>query len=398
MTNHNLVETTIKAKDTIQEFDPEFKWGEMPPQDISGQLTRSMLEMRKPKAYELKEPPALPRHKTMKQQKVEFNTPDCPIMAHSIELLEYIRQASELVSKLENKPYAIYGYAERISELSQPPPFQSNQRGAIPKDRRSRSSSSGKGDEQGESLFCAPKIDCDFRDGKTITTFPCMSTESVSEVLKSSVIKITGHTGYAEIQSSCLNVLTGVASSFMKNFSDSIRDALDHEAETGHTPFYDVLHTVLNEAGIVNIEEIRQFWNNRILKRHKRLQKQAAELAKEVQSMKYRMQEVKLDSVQVSSLHGSRGKWTPVAGMSSGPFRGERPEIGTSTWTEQTIKQEPYEMQSAQPLVMQRVEQGGVQANPLDFNPVKLDDNLESAFEFSEFVDYQPLRKKSRNT
>ena len=77
----------------------------------------------------------------------------------------FMYRANGLLSKLENKSYAIYGYGNQIAELSQPPPFHSDNQKTISKDRRSRSSSSGKGDdnELEEPIFSAPELEHDFR-------------------------------------------------------------------------------------------------------------------------------------------------------------------------------------------------------------------------------------------
>lgn len=98
----------------------EHRWGVMPPQDMPGQLTRSMVEMRKPKAYEvwswdkpsvavsewwylfqLKELPSLPTHAMKYEDVEELCITPCPLVLHSIQLMTYIKQVDITYSPIQ---------------------------------------------------------------------------------------------------------------------------------------------------------------------------------------------------------------------------------------------------------------------------------------------------------
>lgn len=363
-----------------------FKWGNMPPQDIPGQLTRSMLEMRKPKAYELKELPSLPLHvHAHSRDSNEVRVPACPVLQHSIKLLMYIRQAKSLICDLDNKSYAMYGQANKVADLSTPPPFQPNE---LPRKGGSKGFETGAG-KTSPALFVAPELDNQFRDGMGDFSFPPISQDAATTLLKESVQAIAAHAGYEEMTTSCLNGLTGITRNFLENFSKRMRDALDREAETGCPPFYDVLDEVLNYSGTKSLKDLGLFWNLRVVQRHKSLEKRAMALSKEVRSLSYRVGEVDVDAVQVTQ--SKFGKWTPVVGMRSGSDIGQRRDPAVTGRFQQSIKSEHRDnnyMDMPDPFTDRKPSQ----ESPFDF-----DDGMDSTFGLGELDNHHIPKKKSRN-
>nr|XP_039259025.1 uncharacterized protein LOC120335561 [Styela clava] len=341
-----------RSRQSANVVDTDFQWGKMPQQDISGQFTRSMMEMRKPKAFEQSEPPPLYNHdrKSVSPPK-EIDVPQCPIVAHTIKLMKYMRKVHYLISRLDNR--SIHGFSIQCRELSSPPPFESeNSKSVGSITRRSRSSSSGKSDTEENFLFSAPKEQSKFRLGTKTSHFPQMDDATSSRILKRSVATVAVHTGYVESTSSALDVLTGVAEAYLISFSKSLRHSADIEAQTGKTAFYDPLDQALHESGSSSLKDIEKFWQTKIINRHKLLQKQAEKLGRTLTSMKYaRPEEVKrqVKPENITSFPSTYGKWTPVTGMSSSPFSSGRTTDTSSAigWEEKSIKNEPRDNMSA---------------------------------------------------
>lgn len=340
----------VKSKESANVVDVNFEWGKMPQQDISGQFTRSMMEMRKPKAFELPEPPRLLN--SVKKEDIstarEVEIPECPIVAHTIKLIKYMKKVQYLLSKLDSR--SIHGYNIQCRELSTPPPFENAQPAVT---RRSRSSSSGESDDVKEKfLFSAPKTHSDFRLGTKIAQFPPMDPTTTSRILKRSVATVASHTGFVESTSSSLNVLTGLAEAFMISFSRSLRHAADVEAQTGRTAYFDCLDQALHECGYSGLSDVEKFWQNKVVRRHKVMQTQADKLANTLKSRKFQNpEEVKkqMKPESLSSFPSSYGKWTPVTGMSSSPFTSGRTtdtSSGTGWGEKSDVKRETTEQSS----------------------------------------------------
>ena len=115
---------------------------------------------------------------------------------------------------------------------------------------------------------------------KLNTLPPLMSSHKAQKALKKSVAVLTAFHGYDLSTDQALDVLTDATSQFLSKFCNLLRHARDRELlNSSKNGFPDILCRVYSEMGLGSILDIRSYYKNSIIAKHKAIGEAAEALA-----------------------------------------------------------------------------------------------------------------------
>ena len=129
---------------------------------------------------------------------------------------------------------------------------------------------------------------------------PLINSHTAHKSLKKSVAALTAFHGFDQSSDQALDVLTDATSQFLSKFSNLLRHSRDKELSTNSKcGFPDIICRVYQEMGLGSILDMRSYYKNSIMAKHKAIGETAEALAFECHH---------LDEMQVTS-HNSVNSW-----------------------------------------------------------------------------------------
>ena len=144
----------------------------------------------------------------------------------------------------------------------------------------------------------------DFLPKKRLTHLPpLINSHTAHKSLKKSVAVLTAFHGYDQSTDQSLDVLTDATSQFLSKFCNSLRQARDKElTNSSKNGFPDIICRAYQEMGLGSILDMRSYYKNTIIAKHKSIGETAEALAFECHH---------LDEIPVNS-HTVNSVWNPT--------------------------------------------------------------------------------------
>ena len=250
-------------------------WGRFFSTEDAPQITRAMLEMKKPTPYTLED-----RHK-LEIQKVDAKpliSTLCPYTVSNVKLSDYIADAEAYLSEL-NMPKDV------PDTVSENPVLDS-----MPENIPGKQSSVT----------------------KSVSHIPYgLNFEDVDQNLKQGVSLIAASKGFSLSYASALQTLTDATHQHLETLCNLLRATLDGEALTGQTGFYDCIDQVLHDMHIGSIHDLDTYYQKNIVQYHKKLKSASENLQAAIQDKNIKsLAKAKQEKV-------SRTGWMPVTNISA---------------------------------------------------------------------------------
>ena len=142
-----------------------------------------------------------------------------------------------------------------------------------------------------------------FLPKKSLTHLPpLVNSHTAQKSLKKSVAVLSAFHGYDQSTDQALDVLTDATSQFLSKFCNLLRHARDRELNnSSKSGFPDIICRVYQEMGLGSILDMRSYYKNTIMAKHKAIGEAAEALAFECHH---------LDEIQVNS-HTVNSVWNP---------------------------------------------------------------------------------------
>ncbi|CAK8686262.1 unnamed protein product [Clavelina lepadiformis] len=254
-------------------------WGDMPPVEGSSQMTRSMLEMRNPKCFDLSKEKHLEEISINENDADKVSVPGCPYVEHSLELVHGIKNKEKLLDKYVDMNSATM----TINKVSE---FRNTMNDPAKKQNFNNTSS------------CALVV-------------PMLMNDDAIEWGLSRILLCHG---FEDASKSTLSVLRDVIKHYLSNMCTTLRSLIDNESLTGRTGFYDCLDQLLHDMNIGDIHALTDFYEKDVIQHHKQLKNKYDKVQSNMGAgsrLNTTHSNVKVEVISSYKASGS-GRWRPI--------------------------------------------------------------------------------------
>ncbi|CAK8686282.1 unnamed protein product [Clavelina lepadiformis] len=251
-------------------------WGNMLPVEGSSQMTRSMLEMRNPKCFDLSKEKNLEEISINENEADKVSVPGCPYVEHSLELVHGIKNKEKLLEEWVDMNSATM----TINKVSE---FRNTMNDPAKKQNFNNTSS-------------------------------CLSYSDVDDAIEWGLTRILFCHGFEVASKSTLSVLRDVVKHYLSNMCTTLRSLIDNEALTGRTGFYDCLDQLFHDMNIGDVHALTDFYEKDIIQYHKQLKNKYDKVQSNMGAgsrLNSTHSNVKVEVISSYEASGS-GRWRPI--------------------------------------------------------------------------------------
>ena len=209
----------------------EKNWGSLPPVEGSMQITRSMLDLRKPKSFCPEEVVRLEVKESVKSSAQE----NLAIYSkNNVKLIDYINRLEYVMSDLNPSSNSSYPNYPTIDS-----PIK----------------------KIDDNTLKVESNCCNFSNGADIL--------DVQKNLKHGIGLIAASSGFGMASSIALKTVIDATHHYMETICKSLKSTMDNEALTGKTGFYDSVDQVLHDMGVGSIHDLFNFYEKSVIQFNK---------------------------------------------------------------------------------------------------------------------------------